>query len=90
MAHKGTMLVIVKEDYDAMSRETAGVVAEHLRKKPNLVLGKPPRRNVYLRHRSVSYVGLQGLASRTEEWYIFVAQRFSRYVLIQIFFTEPP
>jgi len=33
------MLVIVKEDYDAMSREAASVVARHLRKKPNLVLG---------------------------------------------------
>ena len=44
MPRKGAMLVIVKEEYDAMSREAAGVVAEHLRKKSNLVLGKPPRR----------------------------------------------
>jgi len=33
------MLVVVKEDYDAMSREAASIVALHLRKKPNLVLG---------------------------------------------------
>src|SRR3990172_4348105 len=33
------MLVTVKEDYDAMSREAAQLVAERLRKKPNLVLG---------------------------------------------------
>jgi len=33
------MLVIVKEDYNAMSREAARIVAGHLRKKPNLVLG---------------------------------------------------
>lgn len=33
------MLVIVKEDYDAMSREAARLIAEHIRKKPNLVLG---------------------------------------------------
>lgn len=33
------MLVIVKEDYDAMSREAARLIAERIRKKPNLVLG---------------------------------------------------
>jgi glucosamine-6-phosphate deaminase len=33
------MLVIVKEDYDAMSREAGSIIALHLRKKPNLVLG---------------------------------------------------
>jgi glucosamine-6-phosphate deaminase len=33
------MLVIVKEDYDAMSREAGSIVTLHLRKKPNLVLG---------------------------------------------------
>ena len=33
------MLVIVTENYDAMSREAARLVADRLRKKPNLVLG---------------------------------------------------
>lgn len=33
------MLVIVKEDYDAMSKEAAKIVADRIRKKPNLVLG---------------------------------------------------
>lgn len=33
------MLVIVKETYDDMSKEAAKVVADRLRKKPNLVLG---------------------------------------------------
>ena len=33
------MLVIVKETYDAMSKEAARLVAERLRKKPNMVLG---------------------------------------------------
>ena len=33
------MLVIVQEDYDAMSREAAKIVADRLRKKPDLVLG---------------------------------------------------
>jgi len=33
------MLVIVKENYDAMSKEAARLVADRLRKKPNLVLG---------------------------------------------------
>ena len=33
------MLVIVKENYDAMSKEAAKLVADRLRKKPNLVLG---------------------------------------------------
>jgi glucosamine-6-phosphate deaminase len=33
------MLVIVKDDYDAMCREAARLVADRLRKKPNLVLG---------------------------------------------------
>ena len=33
------MLVIVKESYDAMSREAARLVADRLRKKPNMVLG---------------------------------------------------
>jgi glucosamine-6-phosphate deaminase len=34
-----TMLVIVKENYDQMSKEAAKIVADRLRKKPNLVLG---------------------------------------------------
>ncbi len=33
------MLVIVKDDYDAMSAEAAKIVADRLRRKPNLVLG---------------------------------------------------
>lgn len=33
------MLVIIKEDYDALSKEAAKIVADRLRKKPNLVLG---------------------------------------------------
>ena len=33
------MLVIVKETYDLMSKEAAKLVADRLRKKPNLVLG---------------------------------------------------
>ncbi len=33
------MLVIVKEDYAGMSREAARIIAERLRKKPNLILG---------------------------------------------------
>lgn len=33
------MLVIVKETYDLMSKEAARLVADRLRKKPNLVLG---------------------------------------------------
>ena len=33
------MLVIVKEDYDAMGREAARIVVDRLRTKPNLVLG---------------------------------------------------
>ena len=33
------MLVIVKENYDAMSKEAARLVADRLRKKPNMVLG---------------------------------------------------
>ncbi|HTR98778.1 MAG TPA: glucosamine-6-phosphate deaminase [Bacteroidota bacterium] len=33
------MLVIVKESYEAMSREAARLVADRLRKKPNMVLG---------------------------------------------------
>jgi glucosamine-6-phosphate deaminase len=33
------MLVIVKENYDAMGKESARFVADRLRKKPNLVLG---------------------------------------------------
>lgn len=33
------MLVIIKEDYDALSAEAAKIVADRLRKKPNLVLG---------------------------------------------------
>jgi glucosamine-6-phosphate deaminase len=33
------MLVIVKENYDQMSKEAAKIVADRLRKKPNLVLG---------------------------------------------------
>lgn len=33
------MLVIVKDDYAAMSKEAARIVAERLRKKPDLVLG---------------------------------------------------
>ncbi len=33
------MLVIVKEDYTAMSKEAAKIVADRIRRKPNLVLG---------------------------------------------------
>lgn len=33
------MLVIVKDNYDLMSKEAARLVADRLRKKPNLVLG---------------------------------------------------
>ncbi len=33
------MLVIVKEDYESLSKEAAKVVADRLRRKPNLVLG---------------------------------------------------
>ncbi len=33
------MLVIVKDNYDLMSREAAKIVADRLRRKPNLVLG---------------------------------------------------
>ena len=33
------MLVIVNDTYDLMSREAARLVADRLRKKPNLVLG---------------------------------------------------
>jgi glucosamine-6-phosphate deaminase len=33
------MLVILKEDYDAMSKEAALIVVDRLRKKPNMVLG---------------------------------------------------
>ncbi len=33
------MLVIIKDDYEAISREAARLVANRLRKKPNLVLG---------------------------------------------------
>jgi glucosamine-6-phosphate deaminase len=33
------MLVIVKEDYEAMGREAARIVADRLQAKPNLVLG---------------------------------------------------
>ncbi|MBI2619088.1 MAG: glucosamine-6-phosphate deaminase [Ignavibacteriales bacterium] len=33
------MLLIVKDSYEAMSREAARVVAERMRRKPNLVLG---------------------------------------------------
>jgi glucosamine-6-phosphate deaminase len=33
------MLVIVKDTYDAMSKEAARFVADRLRKKPNLILG---------------------------------------------------
>ena len=33
------MLVILKDNYDAMSREAALIVVDRLRKKPNLVLG---------------------------------------------------
>ncbi len=33
------MLVIVKENYDSMSKEAARLIADRLRKKPNLVLG---------------------------------------------------
>jgi glucosamine-6-phosphate deaminase len=33
------MLVIVKDDYEAMSKEAALIVVDRLRKKPNLVLG---------------------------------------------------
>ena len=33
------MLVIVKENYDAMSEEAARLVADRLRKKPNMVPG---------------------------------------------------
>jgi hypothetical protein len=36
------MLVIVKENYDAISREAALIVADRLRRKPNLV--RPARR----------------------------------------------
>lgn len=33
------MLVIVKDNYDEMSKEAAKIIADRLRKKPNLVLG---------------------------------------------------
>jgi glucosamine-6-phosphate deaminase len=33
------MLVIVKESYDAMSKEAARIIADRLRRKPNMVLG---------------------------------------------------
>ncbi len=33
------MLVIVKDNYDQISKEAAQIVADRLRKKPNLVLG---------------------------------------------------
>lgn len=33
------MLVIVKENYDEMSKDAARIVAERIRRKPNLVLG---------------------------------------------------
>jgi len=33
------MLVIIKENYDEMSKEAAKIVADRMRKKPNLVLG---------------------------------------------------
>ena len=33
------MLVIVKESYDEMSTEAARIVADRLRRKPDLVLG---------------------------------------------------
>ena len=33
------MLVIIKKDYDELSREAAKIVADRLQKKPNLVLG---------------------------------------------------
>ena len=33
------MLVIVKENYDELSKEAALIVADRLRRKPNLVLG---------------------------------------------------
>ena len=33
------MLVIVKNNYDSLSLEAAKVVADRLKKKPNLVLG---------------------------------------------------
>jgi 6-phosphogluconolactonase/Glucosamine-6-phosphate isomerase/deaminase len=33
------MLVVVRENYDAMSKEAAHIVASRIRKKPNLVLG---------------------------------------------------
>lgn len=33
------MLVIIKKNYDEMSREAAKIIADMLRKKPNLVLG---------------------------------------------------
>ena len=33
------MLVIVNDSYDAMSTEAARIVADRLRRKPNLVLG---------------------------------------------------
>lgn len=33
------MLVIIKENYDEMSKEAAKIIAERLRKKPNLVIG---------------------------------------------------
>lgn len=33
------MLVVVRENYDAMSKEAAQIIASRIRKKPNLVLG---------------------------------------------------
>jgi glucosamine-6-phosphate deaminase len=33
------MLVIIKENYDSLSKEAAKIIAERLRKKPNLVIG---------------------------------------------------
>lgn len=33
------MLIIIKEDYDAMSNEAAQIVADRLRRKPDMVLG---------------------------------------------------
>jgi glucosamine-6-phosphate deaminase len=33
------MLVIIKDNYDAMTKEAAQIVADRLRRKPNLVLG---------------------------------------------------
>ena len=33
------MLVIVKDSYEAVSKEAARIIADRLRKKPNLVLG---------------------------------------------------